>query len=892
MVAACGLHGQAQILHVDFENTGGDAPSRRDADDGVQGPYAAFQIESKRLKFELGSEVGPELTLAVWVRADAWPAGDNEQGFGKHAPPTLLGLAPQDDSSRMVNLRVRKGRPELIIERATKQFGSISADDALPTGQWTHVAAVFDGQTATLFIDGQPAAQKRLGPPYARAVEAEVGGLGARRLVGDLDEAMVFDVALSHEQIAALAQGEVPEPGAAEPQSWSPRDLPQRYQDRQLRVVDEALVPLAEGLSGQAEWVPWTGDPASGMLIRSFAFNAQLRLLTEPTWEPERDRLVYKQSQHVQDTAWADQLGGGPYWTVPRSGGTFDLLSEGSTAGMGRGTLVLFPNVGEPGRPAFGPPQRITLGGYEFPAVVPDVDGRPIACHVGDLDGDGTNDLLFVKLQRKQFPDGVNFWTHRATRYAGKGRSYAANGAYLADHRRAEFFWARGERDDRDRLSFSAPLLVVQGREDFPLMWKGPGHTRATVIESEGQRYIVMFGSLVQLLAVPFEVEGDVIRCGAAEPLLADGAVTRTVYLPHHLSVTDLEGDGRPEILVSGNPGSVAVLHGPRVGAYREAQVMTYGGAVRMKTLVVPQRLDWDGDGTLDLLLADAFGWFMLWPGTDDPMVYGSPQPLTVNGQPFRYETAVDASIQGLDESSWGYVNPLATDWDGDGTLDLLFGETGSQLNFSRGQGGLALDTPQPLRTPDGRVWQIAWRQRPAVVPSADATRKVLLIQDWDGDLALAHFEAESPLVVRGETKLRYTDGQAMRVSGPGGFWGRGKPTVVDWDADGDWDIVYGGHGGNHRYVDPAYTDLKSATPIFFENVGNNHDAHFARPVLLTLNGQPIQLGKHVAAVWPTHLDSDDRLDLIAGTDDGKVYAFTRHDLQPVTPQGYHADKH
>ncbi len=340
----------------------------------------------------------------------------------------------------------------------------------------------------------------------------------------------------------------------------------------------------------------------------SFGFNPQITLLTDPTWEPGNNRLIYQTLRDVRDTPWAQQLAGGPYWTVHRPDGNFDLISEAGSARLGRDELVVFPNQGSPAQPEFGPPYRVTFDGFPFSAVPPETPDKPVACHAVDFDGDGMDDLLFLKLEDKEYPDGVNFWQHRVTRYAGPGRSYAVNGDYLADNRRAEFFWARGGRNDAGQLVFSAPLPVYQGREDFPLIWKGPGHARGAAMTIDGQRYLVLYGSLEQLLAVPFELEGDVIRCGRAVPFLADDAVVDAVYMPHHMSVADLDGDGNDELLVTGNPGSLAVFHGPAVGQYREAKVLGRGGAVRMQTLIVPQRLDVDGDAFLDLLIGDAGG--------------------------------------------------------------------------------------------------------------------------------------------------------------------------------------------------------------------------------------------------------------------------------------------
>ncbi len=737
---------------------------------------------------------------------------------------------------------------------------------------------------ARFYIDGEKVFEESRPAMYQRAGSASVGALGKRRHVGDLDEVYVFDGVLSDRQVKELADGKaVAAPEPMKTGSWKPETLQEKYKGLELRTTDDALLELAEGSSGQAEWAPWGGPGDHSILMRSFGFNPKLRLLRDPVWEPGRGRLIYERSEEVQDTAWADQLGGGPFWTVDRGGGMFDLISSGGTLGFGVGSLGYFRNVGQPGEPRFEPPQPVTFDGFPFGALLPAIPGDAILNAVQDIDADGTPDLLICKLEAWEFPDGHNFWQHKVSRYSGKGRSYSVNGAYLADGRRAEFFWLRGGWNGEGMLSFSEPLPVYHGREDFPLIWKGPGHARGAVATIAGRRYIVLFGSLDRVLAVPFEVSGDVVRCGEAVPLLAGDAYVKQVFMPHQISVADLDGDGNDEVMLSGNPGSVSVLHGSEIGNYAEAVVYGRGGPVREQTLVVAQRVDWDGDGQEDLLLGDAAGTFNVWPGTDDPMVYAQPEPITLDGQRWVYLPDPNASIQGDDERRWAYVNPLATDWDGDGTLDIVFGELGPQLNVARGLGGYEVAAPEPIRTPDRKVWRVAWRQRPDIVSQEDGERKVL-IQDWDGDFAVASFQNKTPMVVRGEEKLRYEDGEAMRMSGPGGFWGRGKPAVADWDADGDWDIVYGGHGGNNRYVDPALENLSDATTMWFENVGGNDSPRFARAKLLTLNGEPIQAGKHVASVWPTDLDGDGTLDLIFGTDNGWVYAINRGDIVQKAP--------
>jgi hypothetical protein len=84
--------------------------------------------------------------------------------------------------------------------------------------------------------------------------------------------------------------------------------------------------------------------------------------------------------------------------------------------------------------------------------------------------------------------------------------------------------------------------------------------------------------------------------------------------------------------------------------------------------------VDWNGDGTLDLLVGDIGGNVYLVPneGTPQKYAFGKERQLKAGGKPLRVG---------------GDAGPFACDWDGDGKLDLLVGDGQGCVWFFRNIG-------------------------------------------------------------------------------------------------------------------------------------------------------------------------------------------------------------
>ena len=86
-------------------------------------------------------------------------------------------------------------------------------------------------------------------------------------------------------------------------------------------------------------------------------------------------------------------------------------------------------------------------------------------------------------------------------------------------------------------------------------------------------------------------------------------------------------------------------------------------------TLPVPNAVDWDGDGDIDLVAGNSEGRVLFFENTggNQAPAFQPGTPIQADGHPIHIQPGYRDDIQGPGEARWGYTCPAVLDWNGDG---------------------------------------------------------------------------------------------------------------------------------------------------------------------------------------------------------------------------------
>lgn len=374
-----------------------------------------------------------------------------------------------------------------------------------------------------------------------------------------------------------------------------------------------------------------------------------------------------------------------------------------------------------------------------------------------------------------------------------------------------------------------------------------------------------------------------------------DGVIKMDLEMIIPVSV-DWDADGDIDLLVGDEDGRVAFIENT---GKLDKGIPLFNSPVYLKqkaddvkfgALVTPQSVDWDGDGDEDLICGNTAGYIGFienLSGGPDPK-WAAPKYLEADGEIIRIQAGYNGSIQGPAEAKWGYTTLSVSDWNGDGKKDIIvnsiwgkviwFENTGDEKNPKLAAAQMIMvdwpegEIPKPAWnwwTPEANELSTQWRTTPQTIDWNKDGLMDLVMLDHEGILSyFERFEKDGKLFLHPGQRIFYgTNGAEfttienpatadspgfLRNSKIAGGSGRRKWCFVDWDKDGDLDII-----------------VNSKNASYFENTGTVDGI-----VQFTNHGNFTDklLAGHTTSPTIVDWDKDGWPDLLLGAEDGYFY--------------------
>jgi hypothetical protein len=344
--------------------------------------------------------------------------------------------------------------------------------------------------------------------------------------------------------------------------------------------------------------------------------------------------------------------------------------------------------------------------------------------------------------------------------------------------------------------------------------------------------------------------------------------------------VVDWTGDGHPDLIagseffenVNTSPAEKQVLPRTPAGSRRSLnsnhpRLVSRGFARQINPPLVSYfgvSVDWDGDGVLDMIRGhQSHVLFFRNRGTLLDPVFERGVQLHSAGKPVYLPNWLDQTTdlashfgpQGPSEPIYGWLNPAAADWDGDGDLDLFLTGQRWQTVFYENVGSRT--KPKLARgrevLVEGDRYEFSWRSKVSLGDiDADGTMELVVTSNEDRvfygyEQQPDAMDSESLNLKRGQP-LKLEDGDPIK----GWYGGQNNngdnhSLLIDWDNDGDLDLING----------------SLFAVWYYENVGPSTRPRFRSRGRFSAGGEPLHTFFHAGSIDAADWNGDGRLDLV-----------------------------
>ncbi len=488
--------------------------------------------------------------------------------------------------------------------------------------------------------------------------------------------------------------------------------------------------------------------------------------------------------------------------------------------------------------------------------------GRTNQWKYADYNGDGIFDLVI----------GVSDW-----REYGWDDAFNLEGVWTNGPLHGYIYWVINNGTNEDPTYGKARKILADGQ---PMDLYGKPSPNLVDWDKDGDLDLIC-GEFLDRITF-FENTGT-----RTEPVYKKGEFLKTGGKTLHLElemlevvVYDWDSDNDPDIIVGKEDGRVVLIENKGMdqqGMPLLAQPVYFkqqADFVKCGALSTPCSYDWDGDGDEDIIAGNTAG-FIEWIENLDgqnPPKWTAPERLKTNGKTFRIMAGPNLSIQGPAEAKWGYTVPFVADWNMDGLPDIILNSIVGKIIWLPNRGTLthpALADPQPVKvawlgTPPKPAWNwwdpepgelmVQWRTRPLVVDLNEDGLNDLVLIDHEGYLSFFERKmSNDELVLMPGKRIFYNDqGKLLQLNSKNaGGSGRRKIDLVDWDHDGDLDLL-----------------INSINTALYLNIGSKGEFVFQQ----TGDLSSVVLGGHSTSPTTVDWNGNGVHDLLIGAEDGFFY--------------------